>query len=147
MHWSCGVVVGLYLSFEYSLFLFKQAVDITLDLLVLVVDRLTRCPVNKVIFLANPLVEVLLALTELLNIRILPQKLYLLGGGATRSTRIDYAAYPVRSNNQVYSRLGAPISRLRIVSNHTGEIIPLEDRGVSVIEHEIAHRLVRVRVV
>ena len=127
LHRSCCVVFGLQLPLECPSFLFEYAIDILFDLLVFIVDRLTFCPVNELEILTNLLVEVFLALAQLFDARVLPELLQLLKGGPTRSTRIDHTTHPVRSNDQVPSRRSASISRLRIVTNHAGKIIPLKN--------------------
>jgi len=71
LHRSCRVVVGLQLRLQYAPFLFEQAIDVPLDLLVFVVDRLTFCSVNEVELFADLVVEVLLMLAQLLDACIL----------------------------------------------------------------------------
>ena len=71
MHRSCRIVVGPYLCFKGAAFLFEQAIDVTPDLLILVVYRVTFCPVDMTELSADLFVEVLLALMQLLNPRIL----------------------------------------------------------------------------
>ena len=117
--------------------LLEQAIDIPLDLFVFFVQRLTFCPVDILKCIADLFVEVSLALAQLLNRRVLPQVLQLLRGRAMRSTRIDHAAHPVRSNNQSPSRHGASMSRLRIVPNHAGEIILLKDHRTPSISQSL----------
>ena len=67
LHRSCRVVVGLQLRLQYAPFLFEQAVDVPLDVLVFVVDRLTFCPINEVEFFTDLVVEVVLLLAQLLD--------------------------------------------------------------------------------
>lgn len=52
-------------------------------------------------FTADHFVELLLALTQLLNPRILPQMLHLLRRRAMRSMRIDHVAHPISGNDQL----------------------------------------------
>ncbi len=72
LHRSCHVVIGLHPCLKCPPFLFEQAIDVTLDLLIFVINRLTFCPVDISKFIANLRVEVLLALAQLLNARVLP---------------------------------------------------------------------------
>ena len=63
------------------------------------------------------------------------------------STRVDGAAHPVRSDDQVFSRRHSPIGCLGVVTNHSGEVVALEDRRTGVVEDHITHRIVRVAIV
>ena len=72
LHWSCRVVFGVHLCLKCSLFLLKQAINFTLDLLTLVVDRLAFCSVDKVVLFSDLIIKVLLILAQLLNASILP---------------------------------------------------------------------------
>jgi hypothetical protein len=69
LHWSCRVVVGLQLRPQCALFLFEQAIDVPLELLVFIVDWLTFCPVEEVELFADLIVEVLLLLAQLTSRR------------------------------------------------------------------------------
>lgn len=62
LHRSCRIVVGLQLRLQCAPFLFEQAIDVPLDLLIIIVDRLTFRPINEVELSADLIVEVLLLL-------------------------------------------------------------------------------------
>jgi len=67
LHRSCRVVVSFQLRLQYAPFLFEQAIDVPLDVLVFVVDRLTFCPINEIEFFTDLVLEVLLLLAQLLD--------------------------------------------------------------------------------
>ncbi len=59
---SYRVVVRMQLRLKCPPFLFEQTIDVPLNLLIFVVDRLTVCPIDKPKLLANLSVEILLVL-------------------------------------------------------------------------------------
>jgi len=127
IHWSDDVVFCLNLLLERSLSCFDELIHDAFDFLILVVNRLFFCLIQKLeLWCSNAMIELISMMTQLLDFCFLTQTHSLLVSQSLESSQIDQLTHSIDSLNRLRTRLRALICDLSVVSNHVRQIVAMK---------------------
>ena len=119
IHRSDDVVFCLNLLLERSLSCFDESIHDTFDFLILVVNRLFFCSIQKLeLRCLNVMIKLISMMIQLLDFCFLTQTCSLLISQSLESSQVNQSTHSIDSLNQLRTRLRASICNLSVVSNH-----------------------------
>lgn len=148
IHRSDDVVFCLNLLLECSLSCFDESIYDAFDFLILVVNWLFFCLIQKLeLRCLNAMIELISMMTQLLDFCFLTQTHSLLISQSFESSRIDQLTHSIDSLNRLRMRLRASICDLSVVSNHAKQIVAMKYNWADLIHDQIANSLIEIKIV
>ncbi len=128
IHRSNDVVLCLNLLLERSLSCFNESFHDTFDFLILVVNRLFFCSIQKLeIWWLNAMIELILMIAQRLSFCLLTKRLSLLVDQSLESSWIDQSTHLIDCLNQLCTRLHVLICNLSVILNHAKQVVAMKN--------------------
>ncbi len=148
IHRSDDVVFCLNLLLERSLSCFDESIHDAFDFLILVVNRLFFCSIQKLeLWCLNAMIKLISMMIQLLDFCFLTQARSLLVSQSLESSRVDQSIHSIDSLNRLRTRLCASICNLSVVLNHAKQIVAMKYDRADLIHDQVANSLIRIRIV
>ena len=135
------------LLYEFPLSRFNLSIHGSFGLLILIIDGLSLCTVDKRELISNALEQFISATAKLLYFFFLTDTCTLRLDQLFGSSGVDPSTHPISRLNQLRPRRGTPVRGLGIVSDYARQMVTLEDDRVGVIYDQIADGFIGIGII